>query len=127
MVEHDMNLVRTVSDRVMALNYGRVLALGTPDEVQTRSRGDPRLYRRRGMMPASDPMLRRRQYRNLLRADPGDPRCQPEVPRGQIVTVLGANGAGKTTILRTISGIMSPERGEVRFEGEDIRRCRPTG
>jgi branched-chain amino acid transport system ATP-binding protein len=35
MVEHDMNLVRMVSDRVMALNYGRVIALGTPDEVQT--------------------------------------------------------------------------------------------
>ncbi len=35
MVEHDMNLVRMVSDRVMALNYGRVIALGTPDEVQS--------------------------------------------------------------------------------------------
>ncbi len=35
MVEHDMNLVRQVSDRVMALNYGKVLALGTPEEVQT--------------------------------------------------------------------------------------------
>ncbi len=34
MVEHDMNLVRQVSDRVMALNYGKVMALGTPDEVQ---------------------------------------------------------------------------------------------
>ena len=34
MVEHDMRLVRRVSDRVLALNYGRVLALGTPDEVQ---------------------------------------------------------------------------------------------
>ena len=34
MVEHDMGLVRRVSDRVLALNYGRVLALGTPDEVQ---------------------------------------------------------------------------------------------
>ena len=34
MVEHDMNLVRMVSDRVMALNYGKVIALGTPDEVQ---------------------------------------------------------------------------------------------
>jgi branched-chain amino acid transport system ATP-binding protein len=30
-----MNLVRQVSDRVMALNYGKVLALGTPEEVQT--------------------------------------------------------------------------------------------
>ena len=35
MVEHDMNLVRQVSDRVMALNYGKVIALGTPEEVQT--------------------------------------------------------------------------------------------
>ena len=34
MVEHDMSLVRRVSDRVLALNYGRVLASGTPDEVQ---------------------------------------------------------------------------------------------
>jgi branched-chain amino acid transport system ATP-binding protein len=34
MVEHDMNLVRQVSDRVMALNYGRMMALGTPVEVQ---------------------------------------------------------------------------------------------
>ena len=35
MVEHDMNLVRQVSDRVMALNYGKLLALGTPEEVQS--------------------------------------------------------------------------------------------
>jgi branched-chain amino acid transport system ATP-binding protein len=35
MVEHDMKLVSAVSDRVMALNYGRVIALGTPGEVQT--------------------------------------------------------------------------------------------
>jgi branched-chain amino acid transport system ATP-binding protein len=34
MVEHDMNLVSQVSDRVMALNYGKVMALGTPQEVQ---------------------------------------------------------------------------------------------
>jgi branched-chain amino acid transport system ATP-binding protein len=35
MVEHDMSLVNQVSDRVMALNYGKVLAMGTPREVQT--------------------------------------------------------------------------------------------
>ena len=41
-----------------------------------------------------------------------------EVGQGQIVTVLGANGAGKTTVLRTISGVLDPERGSVRFEGK---------
>ncbi len=42
------------------------------------------------------------------------------VPEGGIVTVLGANGAGKTTILRTISGVLDPARGEVVFGGRSI-------
>jgi len=40
--------------------------------------------------------------------------------RGQIVTVLGSNGAGKTTILKTISGIIDPRKGSVVFRGGDI-------
>jgi branched-chain amino acid transport system ATP-binding protein len=47
------------------------------------------------------------------------------VGRGRIVTVLGANGAGKTTILRTICGVMTPERGHVVFEGKDIGGTSP--
>jgi branched-chain amino acid transport system ATP-binding protein len=48
-----------------------------------------------------------------------------EVPEGQIVTVLGANGAGKTTILRTISGVLDAERGQVTFEGRNIGGMTP--
>ena len=43
------------------------------------------------------------------------------VPEGQIVTVLGANGAGKTTTLKTISGIIEPRKGQVKFRGRDIQ------
>jgi branched-chain amino acid transport system ATP-binding protein len=43
-----------------------------------------------------------------------------KVRRGEIATVLGSNGAGKTTILKTISGILDPRRGSVHFEGADI-------
>jgi branched-chain amino acid transport system ATP-binding protein len=43
------------------------------------------------------------------------------VPAGKIVTVLGANGAGKTTMLRTISGVMAPRKGTVTFEGREIQ------
>ena len=43
-----------------------------------------------------------------------------QVRRGEIATVLGANGAGKTTILKTISGILDPRKGSVEFKGEDI-------
>src|SRR5436305_1622828 len=48
-----------------------------------------------------------------------------EVAPGQIVTVLGANGAGKTTVLRTVSGILDPEVGKVVFEGRDIAHMAP--
>ena len=43
-----------------------------------------------------------------------------KVRRGQIATVLGSNGAGKTTILKTISGIIDPRKGQVHFRGQDI-------
>ena len=42
------------------------------------------------------------------------------VAQGQIATVLGSNGAGKTTILKTISGIIDPRKGSVEFKGRDI-------
>ena len=42
------------------------------------------------------------------------------VEKGRIGTVLGANGAGKSTILKTISGIIDPRKGSVEFAGEDI-------
>lgn len=43
-----------------------------------------------------------------------------KVQQGLIVTVLGSNGAGKTTILKTVSGIIDPSRGTIEFKGENI-------
>ena len=43
-----------------------------------------------------------------------------QVRRGEIATVLGSNGAGKTTILKTISGIIDPRKGSIEFKGDDI-------
>ena len=48
-----------------------------------------------------------------------------DVPQGEIVTILGANGAGKTTILKTISGIMDPQKGSVSYEGREIQKMDP--
>jgi branched-chain amino acid transport system ATP-binding protein len=47
------------------------------------------------------------------------------VPEGKIVTVLGANGAGKTTTLKTISGIIAPLKGQVKFRGSEIQSRSP--
>ncbi len=43
-----------------------------------------------------------------------------DVEEGQIVTLIGANGAGKSTTLRTISGLVPPKSGRIYFEGRDI-------
>ena len=48
-----------------------------------------------------------------------------EVEEGQIVTLIGANGAGKSTTLRTISGLKRPSEGGIRFAGEKIDRLAP--
>jgi len=47
------------------------------------------------------------------------------VPAGAIVTILGANGAGKTTILKTVSGVMDPQKGSVLLEGRPIHGLDP--
>ncbi len=49
-----------------------------------------------------------------------------QVRRSEIATVLGSNGAGKTTILKTISGIIDPRKGTVEFKGEDITAQDPS-
>jgi branched-chain amino acid transport system ATP-binding protein len=47
------------------------------------------------------------------------------VEQGEIVTLIGANGAGKSTTLRAISGLERPREGAIRFEGQDLTRLRP--
>ena len=48
-----------------------------------------------------------------------------QLQRGEIVTLIGANGAGKSTTLKAISGLKPPDKGKIRFEGEDITRLAP--
>lgn len=47
-----------------------------------------------------------------------------KVEQGEIVTLVGANGAGKTTALRTITGMVSPSKGHVTFEGKDLLKVK---
>ena len=45
-----------------------------------------------------------------------------EVNKGEVIALIGANGAGKTTTLHTITGLLSPKKGSVIFEGKDITK-----
>ena len=48
-----------------------------------------------------------------------------EVPEGSIVTILGANGAGKTTLMKTVSGALAPNKGNIQFRGQRIDGLEP--
>ena len=43
-----------------------------------------------------------------------------DVNEGEVIALIGANGAGKTTILHTITGLITADRGTVQFEGKEI-------
>jgi branched-chain amino acid transport system ATP-binding protein len=47
------------------------------------------------------------------------------VDKGEIVTLIGANGAGKSTTLKTMSGLLRPRQGSIRLDGEDLTRYPP--
>ena len=47
------------------------------------------------------------------------------IDKGEIVTLIGANGAGKSTTLRTMSGLLKPKEGTIRLNGEDLTRYKP--
>ena len=47
------------------------------------------------------------------------------VREGQVVTLIGANGAGKSTTLRTVSGLLRPKRGTIRFDGMELNGTEP--
>ena len=48
-----------------------------------------------------------------------------EVNEGEVVSLIGANGAGKTTILRTLSGLVRPSSGKIEFLGQEIQKMPP--
>jgi branched-chain amino acid transport system ATP-binding protein len=135
MVEHDMSLVSKVSDRVLAMNQGEVLAMGTPREVQPTPASSKPIWARWTTChpcaggphehevppPVSDqPVLKLLNVESAYGPIKAIRGVSLQVRRGEIATVLGSNGAGKTTILKTISGIIDPRKGSIEFKGADI-------
>ena len=117
LVEHDMRTVMGVSDRVVCLNHGRIIADGTPAEIQAEPGGDPRLS---GREERPCCRLTSSQCRYGKVAAVRD--LSIEVRQGELVVLIGANGAGKTTTLKAISGLMTPAAGTHPVRGRGRHR-----
>lgn len=70
-------------------------------------------------------MLELRQVESGYNRCPVLKKFDLHVKAGETVALVGANGAGKTTVLRTISGLLHPWSGSVHFDGRDISRAKP--
>ena len=130
MIEHDMPLVMGLSDYVYCLDAGRNLSEGTPAEVQS----DPLVLEAylgttKHNVLARAPKRREAETETMLEVTDLDVRFGKlqvldhvnfTVRRGERVALLGTNGAGKSTILKAVSGLIPIANGTVRWKGEDV-------
>ena len=130
LVEHHMGFVMGISDQVCVLNFGQKIAEGPPAVVRRR----PGRHRR---LPRPAGGLRRRGVtgERLLRVEridvaygrlPALRGVSFEIAAGETVALLGSNGAGKSTVLKAVSGLLRPTAGSIQFAGEEIAGCRPS-
>ncbi|WP_425043692.1 ABC transporter ATP-binding protein [Primorskyibacter sp. S87] len=73
----------------------------------------------------SDPILKIRNVESFYGPIMAIRGVSLDVHPGRVVSILGANGAGKTTLMKTVSGVMDPEKGQITFEGEEIQGFEP--
>lgn len=130
-VEHDLAFVSSLAERLVVLDHGTVLAKGDTRSVSRDSDvmaaylGDTEvvavaskapLARGGGPLLSLDKVSVRYGALNALSS------ASLEVNEGEIVTLIGANGAGKSTTLKAISGLVVLADGDIRFESESLRQ-----
>jgi ABC-type branched-subunit amino acid transport system ATPase component len=130
LVEHDMMMVMDISHRVVVLDAGMCIATGTPAEVRHNPAvikaylggeitGRPRPTVWNG---SRDPVLAAIKVTAGYGAAPVLEDVSLEVRPGETVAMIGANGAGKSTIMRALSGLLRPVKGDILLNDRNIAR-----
>ncbi len=126
--EHDMDVVFEHADRILVLNRGSLIAEGSPEEVRGNPAGARHLSRRRAGLRRAPPRGSRRMKLQVadLNSFYGPAHIlfdiALEVGEGEVVALLGRNGAGKSTTFRSIVGLVENRSGRIVFEGKDVSR-----
>ncbi len=154
LIDHDMRLVMGVCTRVAVLNFGRKIADGTPDEVSTDASvikaylgtgGEREVSSAPGasgvdeatevfaaaatIKVTAEPEIAILDVHELsvsYGAVSAVRGASLRVASGEVVALIGANGAGKSTILHALSGLVRPDSGSAIFDGLDLTTAKPS-